>query len=130
MEELNFPSYSCKILSEIGWKVFSSEQIQKFSSKAADCQSRIAELENKNSNYKKQISQYESHLIQERRLKDNAKRNTGYIQDRYNKYLLESGQKFKELEAERGKYREALEEVQSNYRVGHRVITGKISDMV
>lgn len=35
-----------------------------------------------------------------------------------------------ELEKQNEQYREALEEVQSNYRCGHRVITGKIIDMV
>lgn len=45
VEELDFPSYCCKILSEIGWKGFSSELIQEFSGKAMDYQSRITELE-------------------------------------------------------------------------------------
>lgn len=33
-------------------------------------------------------------------------------------------------ETQNSEFREVLEEVQSNYRCGHRVITGKISDMV
>lgn len=76
-----------------------------------DMQSHITKLEATNSEYKKQISEYEFHLIEARRVKDNAKLKLISEQNKHAEYLREAGEKFIELEARN----KELEEMQRNY---------------
>ena len=47
-ENIDFPTYVCKILCETGWKGFNTKQIEDLTGKAVDCQSKIFDLEARN----------------------------------------------------------------------------------